>query len=232
MMEWYWAYHTLADNMQLTEDLLKGIVRDVCNNQQEFTVYDKQGDAQMVSFGGEWGRVRFDDLLRVYARIDIATASLDDIRSHAVEHGMPTDEAEATGRGNLLDYIFKKTTRHRIINPTFVTHYPGDLKPLAQQNPDGTASVAQLIIAGAEITNQYAELIDPLVQRSLLESQSAARAGGDDEAMEIDERFLTAMEHGMPPMTGFGMGIDRLVAILTEQRNLRETIFFPIMRPE
>jgi hypothetical protein len=92
--------------------------------------------------------------------------------------------------------------------------------------------VAQLIIAGSEITNQYAELIDPLVQRQLLEDQSAAKAGGDDEAMEIDERFLTAMEHGMPPMTGFGMGIDRLVAILTEQRNLRETIFFPIMRPK
>ena len=106
------------------------------------------------------------------------------------------------------------------------------MKPLAQQNSDDTAEVAQLIIAGAEITNQYAELVNPIIQRELLEKQSSAKAGGDDEAMEINERFLTAMEHGMPPMTGFGMGIDRLVTLLTEQDNLRDVIFYPIMRPK
>jgi lysyl-tRNA synthetase class 2 len=132
----------------------------------------------------------------------------------------------------LLDYVYKKSSRNNIIQPTFVTNYPSELKPLAQQNPDGTAQVAQLIIAGAEITNQYAELVNPIIQRELLEKQSAAKAGGDDEAMEVDERFLTAMEHGMPPMTGFGMGIDRLVALLTEQDNLRDVIFYPIMRPK
>ena len=134
------------------------------------------------------------------------------------------------GRGNLLDFVYKKSSRNKIVQPTFVIDYPSELKPLAQQNVDGTARVAQLIIAGAEITNQYAELVDPTVQRALLEAQSAAKAGGDEEAMEVDDRFLTAMEHGMPPMTGFGMGIDRLVAILTEQDNLRDVIFFPIMR--
>ncbi len=106
------------------------------------------------------------------------------------------------------------------------------MKPLAKQNTDGTARVAQLIIAGAEITNQYAELIDPIAERVLLEKQSSAKEGGDEEAMSVDERFLTAMEHGMPPMTGFGMGIDRLVSLLTEQDNLRDTIFFPIVRPK
>ncbi len=106
------------------------------------------------------------------------------------------------------------------------------MKPLAIQNTDGTARVAQLVIAGAEITNQYAELVDPTIQRSLLEAQTKAKEGGDDEAMEIDERFLTAMEHGMPPMTGFGMGIDRLVALFTEQKNLRDVIFFPILKNE
>jgi lysyl-tRNA synthetase class 2 len=232
MIEWYWAYHTLEDNMRITEKLLKGIIEDVCDGKSDFVVYDKNGDAVRVSCAGQWPRVRFDDLLREHAGIDCITATLDVVRTTAVKWGMKADEASAMGRGNLLDFIFKKSARNRIINPTFVTHYPGDLKPLAQQYSDGTAAVTQLIIAGSEITNQYAELIDPLVQRQLLEDQSAAKAGGDDEAMEIDERFLTAMEHGMPPMTGFGMGIDRLVAILTEQRNLRETIFFPIMRPE
>ncbi len=106
------------------------------------------------------------------------------------------------------------------------------MKPLAQQNNDNTAKVAQLVIAGAEITNQYAELVNPIIQRELLVSQAKAKEGGDAEAMDIDERFLTAMEHGMPPMTGFGMGIDRLVAIFTEQKNLRDTIFFPILKPK
>jgi lysyl-tRNA synthetase class 2 len=82
------------------------------------------------------------------------------------------------------------------------------------------------------MNNAYAELVNPMIQRKMLEDQASAKAAGDDEAMEIDERFLTAMEHGMPPMTGFGMGIDRLVALLTEQDNLRDVIFYPIMRPK
>ncbi len=105
------------------------------------------------------------------------------------------------------------------------------MKPLAQQNDNGTAKVCQLIIAGAEITNQYAELVNPVIQRELLVSQSKAKEGGDEEAMGVSEGFLTAMEHGMPPMTGFGMGIDRLVAIFTEQKNLRDVVFFPTMKP-
>jgi len=145
---------------------------------------------------------------------------------------MGDDEISKTGRASLLDFIYKKSSRNHIVQPTFVTNYPGDLKPLAQQNADGTAEVYQLIIAGAEMNNAYAELVNPIVQRQMLEEQSNAKAAGDDEAMEIDERFLTAMEHGMPPMTGFGMGIDRLVALLTEQDNLRDVIFYPIMRPE
>jgi lysyl-tRNA synthetase, class II len=145
---------------------------------------------------------------------------------------MEKSEAGKAGRGNLLDFIYKKSSRPKIINPTFVIDFPGELKPLAQQDKEqGTAKVAQLIVGGAEITNQYAELINPLAQRELLIAQTKAREQGDEEAMEIDEEFLSAMEHGMPPMTGFGMGIDRLVAILTEQRNLRDVIFFPIMHP-
>jgi lysyl-tRNA synthetase class 2 len=181
---------------------------------------------------GAWPRLRFDDLLREKAQIDIALATKEEIDAKARSYGMSEDEIQKTGRGNILDFIFKKSVRHTLIQPTFVTHYPGDLKPLAQQNTDGTAAVAQLVIAGAEVTNQYAELVNPLVQRALLESQSSARDGGDEEAMQVDERFLMAMEHGMPPMTGFGMGIDRLVALFTEQKNIRDTLFFPIMRPE
>lgn len=231
MIEWYSAYNTLEDNMNWTEEMLKGIARDVVGK-TTFTVYDKDGNGVDVDFAGKWPRVSFVDLLKENANIDITEGNWDlkQINQKAIDLGMDEKEVLKTGPANLLDFIFKKSSRYKIINPTFVTNYPSDLKPLAQQNGDGTAQVAQLIIAGSEITNQYAELVDPLKQRDLLEHQSRMKKDGDEEAMEIDERFLTSMEHGMPPMTGFGMGIDRLVAIFTEQKNLRDVIFFPIMR--
>jgi len=230
MIEWYVAYETLETNMKWTEEMIKSIAVDIIGK-TTFNVSDKDGNVISVDFEGEWPRVSFISLLKENADIDVTTISIEDARKEAVKWGMKEEEAEKMGRGNLLDHIYKKSSRAKIINPTFVTNFPGELKPLAQQNKDGTAQVAQLIMAGAEITNQYAELVDPLKQRKLLTSQSEAKEGGDEEAMQMDERFLEAMEHGLPPMTGFGMGIDRLVAILTEQKNLRDTIFFPIMKP-
>ncbi len=231
MMEWYSAYHTLEDNITWTEKLLKHLAQNVVKKTR-FTVYDKDGTATEVDFAGEWPRVKFADLLKEYAGIDMNTVTDADLKNEAVKYGMSKDDLQKTSRANLLDFVYKHTVRPHLVNPTFVTHYPGDLKPLAQQNPDGTALVAQLLIGGAEITNQYAELVDPLKQRELFEKQMEAKNAGDEEAMEIDEDFITAMEHGMPPMTGFGMGIDRLMAIFSEQKNLRDTIFFPIMRPK
>jgi lysyl-tRNA synthetase, class II len=231
MMEWYAAYESLDTNMNWTEELLKSLASDVMGK-MNFTVYDSEGEGVEVGFDGVWSRKAFADIVKENADIDILSASRVDLEKKALEYRIDKDEMKNTGDANLMDFIFKKSSRHKIIQPTFVTNYPGGLKPLAQQNEDGTADVAQLIIAGAEITNQYAELVDPIKERELLESQSKAKEAGDEEAMELNEEFMTAMEHGMPPMTGFGMGIDRIVAILTEQKNLRDTIFFPIMRPK
>ncbi len=231
MLEWYAAYQTLETNIAWTEEMIKSIALEV-TGKSIFTVYDKEGNSTEVDFSKAWPQISFKDLVMENTGIDITTISTDDARKEAIKWGMPEDEASKTGRGNLLDYIYKKSSRAKIINPTFIMNFPGDLKPLAQQNDDGTACVAQLVIAGAEITNQYAELVNPIQERELLEAQASAKKGGDDEAMDVDERFLQAMEHGMPPMTGFGMGIDRLVAILTEQKNLRDVIFFPILRPK
>ena len=231
MMEWYAAYITLDENIIWTEELLKMLAKNIIGKEQ-FTVYDAEGKSMNVDCSGVWQKRKFADLLKEYAHIDMSSITDADLRTEAMKYGMNGDEVKKTSRANLLDFVYKHTARPQLINPTFVIDYPGDLKPLAQQNDDGTACVAQLIIAGAEITNQYAELVDPVVQRTLLEKQSNAKEAGDEEAMELDNDFITAMEHGMPPMTGFGMGIDRLVAILTEQRNLRDTIFFPIMKPK
>ncbi len=230
MMEWYAAYETLEQNMMWTEELLRHLARDIVGK-TVFTVYDKEGKGVEVDFDSVWERKRFDVLLKEKTGLDMQTASDEEVRSMAEKWGMDAKESVTTSRANILDFIFKKSVRLAITHPTFITNYPSDLKPLAQQNADGTAEVAQLIIGGAEITNQYAELIDPLVQRSLLERQADAKAGGDDEAMEVNEAFLTAMEHGMPPMTGFGMGIDRLVAIFANQKNIRDVVLFPIMKP-
>lgn len=230
MMEWYSAYHTLEENISWTEKLLKHLAIHVVGKDR-FKVFDKDENEVEVDFAGVWPKVTFAGLLKEYANIDMNDISDADLKKEAVKYGMAKELAQNTGRANLLDFIYKHTARPQLINPTFVVDYPGDLKPLANQNEDGTAKVAQLIIGGAEITNQYAELVDPLKQRALLETQAKAKSAGDAEAMEVDEEFLTAMEYGMPQMTGFGMGIDRLMAIFTEQKNLREVIFFPIMRP-
>jgi lysyl-tRNA synthetase class 2 len=231
MLEWYAAYQTLETNMQWTEELIKSIGTEMMGK-TIFKVYDNDGNDKEVDLNVEWPRVTFGELLKKDANINIETITLEEARVEALKWGVKEEEVKKLGRGNLLDKIYKKSSREKIINPTFVTDFPGDLKPLAQQNDNGTAKVCQLIIAGAEITNQYAELVNPIIQRELLVSQSKAKKGGDEEAMDVSEGFLTAMEHGMPPMTGFGMGIDRLVAIFTEQKNLRDVIFFPTMRPK
>lgn len=230
MMEWYAAYETLETNMSWTEELIKSIAKDVMGK-SVFKIYDNDGNGVDVDLSLEWPRITFGELLKKDAGIDIETITLEGAKVEALKWGVKEEEVKKLGRGNLLDKIYKKSSRDKIINPTFIIDYPGDLKPLAQQNTNGTAKVAQLIIAGAEITNSYAELVNPIIQRELLVSQSKAKEGGDEEAMSVNEGFLTAMEHGMPPMTGFGMGIDRLVAIFTEQKNLRDVIFFPTMKP-
>ncbi len=231
MIEWYAAYEDLEQNMKWTEELLRGIAEKIFDK-TEFRVWDHEGKEKVVSLEGVWPRYDFSELVKKNTGIDIFNTNREELEKKAAFYGAEKSEIKKMSDANLIDFIYKKSSRNKIINPAFVLNYPGSLKPLAQQSSDGTAKVAQLIIAGAEITNQYAELIDPVKQRELLLAQLEERSKGDEEAMDIDERFLSAMEYGMPPMTGFGMGIDRLVAFFTEQKNLRDTIFFPIMRPK
>jgi len=230
MLEWYKAYKSLEYNLELTERMIKDLAKNIIGKMQ-FKIVDNNGNEVDVDLEQEWKRVKFNDLVKENTSWDPEGASRDEIEKNALSFGFDKKEIGKISDGNLLDFIFKKSSRDKIINPTFVTHYPGLLKPLAVQNKDSTAEVAQLVIAGSEITNQYAELVNPITQRELLERQAKMKEAGDTEAMEFNSEFIEAMEYGMPPMTGFGMGIDRLVAILTEQPNLRDTVFFPIMKP-
>ncbi len=232
MLEWYAAYADINDNMNWTQEMIQSIVPKVLKD-SKCTVLDKNEKAVEIDWSGEWPRMKFGDLLKKYAKIDMGEITIKELRTYAVKNcELPSDEANKMGRGNLLDHVYKKKARPHLLQPTFVIDWPTDLKPLARPNEDGTSDVYQLLVAGWEIVNSYGELIDPRLQRKLLEEQSAAKKSGDENAMEVDEDFLAAMEYGFPPMTGFGMGIDRFVALITEQPNLRDVVLFPLMKPE
>jgi lysyl-tRNA synthetase class 2 len=229
MLEWYAAYVSFEQNMEWNETMLREIAQTVFGK-TTFTVQDKFETEHEIDFSKPFAKRKFSDLLTEYADFDMFTASDEEVRAKATEVGVET--IEGVGRANLLDDIYKKTARPLLIQPTFVLDYPEDLKPLAAPNGDGTASCFQVLIAGWEVINAYGELIDPQLQRALLEKQASFKAGGDDEAMEVDENFLKAMEHGFPPMAGQGMGIDRIVSLLTGQDNLRDVVLFPTLKPE
>jgi lysyl-tRNA synthetase class 2 len=232
LLEWYAAYADINDNMNWTQAMIQSIIPKVLDT-SKCTVLDKNDVPVEIEWGGIWPRVKFGDLLKQYAKIDMHTITIEELRTHVVKNcELSGEEAGKMGRGNLLDHVYKKTARPYLVQPTFVTDWPTDLKPLARPNEDGTSDVYQLLVAGWEIVNSYGELIDPRIQRKLLEEQTAAKNAGDEEAMEVDEEFLAAMEQGFPPMTGFGMGIDRFVALITGQPNLRDVVLFPLMRPE
>ena len=233
MLEFYASYWNYEDNMRFTEAMLRDLLEKV-NGGLSVSCQGVQ-----ISFGGAWQRISFRDLILSDCGIDIDayrdTASLHAaIRAKAIDLGADGVDAAKLSRGALVDQLFKKVSRPKIVDPTFVVMHPAEISPLARRN-DASGLVAdrfQLVANGWEIVNAYSELIDPVDQRQRLEQQAAARLAGDEEAMELDEDFLLCMEHGMPPMSGFGMGIDRMAALLTDASTLRDVVLFPLMRPE
>ncbi len=231
MLEWYAAYQNFETNMKWSEEMLKSVLPKALDS-STFTVFDKKGKDHAVDISKPFKRVTFGQLLADVG-VDIF-AEKDLLVKKAIDVGIDADEAKSRSRSNLLDDIYKKLVRPNLIDPTFVTHHPADLKPLARKN-DADPRLAdsfQLLIAGWEVINAYSELVDPIAQRAEMETQAKDKKSGDEEAMEVNEEYLTAMEHGMPPITGFGMGIDRLVALVTGQKNLRDVVLFPLMKKE
>ena len=156
-----------------------------------------------------------------------------EIKRQGIKFETDVDVARA-GRGTLIDLLYKKVSRPALINPVFITHHPLDLSPLARKNDQNPMVVDrfQLVVNGWEVVNAYSELVDPVDQAERFKQQAEARAHGDQETMEVDNDFLQCMEFGMPPISGWGMGIDRIVALLTNASTLRDVILFPLMRPE
>lgn len=230
MLEAYCAYYNYCDNMIFIKDLLVTVISKVYGT-TTISIGDKT-----IDFSRDWPIVSFRELVYKDCGIDIDRCQttkdlLAEIKKHNISLESSTDIA-SMGRGNLIDLLYKKVSRPQIIEPTFLVYHPTALSPLARANDENPDVVDrfQLIINGAEIINAYSELVDPLEQRKRLTEQAKLNAGGDEEAMVMDEDYIMAMEYGMPPISGWGMGIDRVLQILTDQDNLRDLILFPIMR--
>ena len=235
MLEYYASYWNYEDNMNFTEKLIVHTIEKL-NGSLKVKCKDRDGGDVEIDFASPWPRVSFVDLIAKDCGINIldhygdAKSLLKEIKAKKIM----IEGAETLGYGNLCDALYKKVSRPKLIQPCFVIKHPVDTKPLARRNDSDPriADTFQVLVNTWEIVNAYSELVDPVDQRDRLMRQADAKAAGDEEAMPMDEEFLRAMEHGMPPMSGWGMGIDRLVALLTSQDNLKDTVLFPLMRPE
>jgi len=225
-LEFYWAYADYKDLMKFTERMILTILKKVLKK----TTIEYQG--KEINFKTPWQRIEFDVVFRKSTKIDYDTINRDFLLKKAREMGLEVEDSAP--KFEIADEIFKKKIRPNIWQPTFVIHYPVGFQTLAkalEKNPKRLANF-QLIVAGTELVNAFSELNDPIEQKKRFEEQQRFLKEGYKEAHPYDEDFLEALEHGMPPAAGFGMGVDRLVMILTNSYSLREVILFPTMKPK
>ena len=188
--------------------------------------------AHTVDFKAPYPRVTMTDAIKQFTGFDITGKTEEELRAFAHSIGIAVDET--MGKGKLIDEIFGEKCEGNFIQPTFITDYPKEMSPLTKEHrdtPDLTERF-ELMVCGKEIANAYSELNDPIDQRERFEEQLRLSEKGDDEAMFIDQDFLRALEYGMPPTSGLGIGMDRLIMFLTNNESIQEVLFFPQMRPE
>ena len=190
---------------------------------------------QDIDFAGEWPRINYVEKMREILAFDfLSETDIDVFKQKVVDRGLFSfaDLEECKTIRTLIDYIYKRKIRANIVNPTILYNYPAILMPLARRNDEDERIIDafQVVAGGAEIVKAYSELVDPIVQRKTLEDQLIEKAQGDDETMDVDEDFLLAMEHGMPPISGLGFGIDRFVQFIFDLPNIRDGILFPLMK--
>ena len=225
-MEIYVAYKDYNWMMNFTERLLEHCALAV-NGTTEATFGEHQ-----IDFRAPYKRISMTDSIKEFTGFDITGKTEEEIRVAA--KGMGIDVNETMGKGKLIDEIFGAKCEGNYIQPTFITDYPKEMSPLTKKhrdNPDLTERF-ELMVCGKEIANAYSELNDPIDQRERFEDQLKLSEKGDDEAMFIDQDFLRSLEYGMPPTSGLGIGMDRLIMFLTNNASIQEVLFFPQMRPE
>jgi lysyl-tRNA synthetase class 2 len=232
MLEFYWAYADYNDLMLLTERMFQEVARKATGSDQ--VVYGEQ----TISFASPFKRLSLREAARAAAEkrlgTDVPSSALRSKESAAaLARQLGFDVDPAAGPGKITAEIFEKLCEDELVEPTFVYDFPTEVSPLAKQNPNDPETVErfELYVGGFEVANAFSELNDPGEQRRRFEEQLRSRAGGDEEAHEMDEDYVRALEYGMPPAAGEGVGIDRLVMLLTNSPSIRDVILFPLMRP-
>ncbi len=228
MLEWYAAYWDFHKNIDFSWKMIQKIIMDLRGTLQ----IEYQGTKLDFS---KYEEIDYTARMNELLGVDILEfKDADALKAQLVAAGMfPAAELEPLKSvPAIVDYVFKRKVRDQIINPAVVYNYPAYMIPLARRNnADGRRiDIFQLIVCGAELIKAYSELVDPIIQRAAFEEQAKNKAAGDDEAFDLDEDFLRAMEHGMPPISGLGLGIDRFFSIIADAPTLRDVILFPIMK--
>jgi len=226
IMELYVAYKDYHWMMETTEQLLEKVAIDTSGGTQ--VTYD----GKKIDFKAPYPRVSILDAIKEHTGFDVK--GMDEAALRDVAKKLDVEVDETMGVGKLIDYIFGDCCEQHYIQPTFIIDYPVEMSPLtkAHRSEPGLTERFELLINGKEIANAYSELNDPIDQRERFEDQLRLSEKGDDEAMFIDQDFLRALEYGMPPTSGIGIGMDRLVMLLTDNTSIQEVLFFPQMRPE
>jgi lysyl-tRNA synthetase class 2 len=226
VMELYVAYKDYHWMMNMTEELLEKIAMD-SNGSSEVPIGDN-----MVSFKAPYPRVPILEAIKTHTGFDVAGMNENELKEVCKKLGMEVDDT--MGVGKLIDEIFGEKCEHTYIQPTFITDYPKEMSPLTKEHRSNPALTErfELMVNGKELANAYSELNDPIDQRERFQDQLKLSEKGDDEAMFIDQDFLRALEYGMPPTSGIGIGIDRLVMFMTNNSSIQEVLLFPQMKPE
>lgn len=225
-MEIYVAYKDYIWMMEMVEELIEQVTEAI-HGKTKLTVGKNE-----IEFAGPYRRLTMYDSIKEFAGIDVSKMDEEGLRKVCAEMGIDVDAT--MGKGKLVDEIFGEKVEANLIQPTYITDYPIEMTPLAKKHrtEPGLVERFELFVNGKEIANAYTELNDPIDQRERFEDQLKLAERGDDEAMAMDEDFLRALEYGMPPTSGLGIGIDRLTMLLTNNTTIQEVLFFPQMRPE
>ncbi len=226
VMELYVAYKDYHWMMEMTEQLLEKVALD-SNKNTEVQVGENK-----INFKAPYARVPILEAIRIHTGFDVANMNEDELRDVCKKVGIEVDET--MGKGKLIDELFGEKCEHHYIQPTFIIDYPKEMSPLCKEhrdNPELTERF-ELIVNGKELANAYSELNDPIDQLERFQDQLKLSEKGDDEAMFIDNDFVRALEYGMPPTSGIGIGIDRLVMFMTNNASIQEVLNFPQMKPE